>query len=113
MPDLTNDDVDDVVRLLDLLRGVVQALVPNEDEVFVGLREVPDGFQVEVHVAPDDFGYIIGRQGATAQALTRLWRAWAGNLWAVDARVHLDLTRPEDLAKRQPGDVVFIKPANL
>ena len=55
---------------------IVKALV--DDEAGVDVREVDRGGQtimIEVRVAPDDMGKIIGRQGRTVRALRSLLHA--------------------------------------
>ena len=55
---------------------IIKALV--DDETGVDVREVDRGGQttmIEVRVAPDDMGKIIGRQGRTVRALRSLLHA--------------------------------------
>lgn len=62
--------------LSELVRFLATQLVENPDTVEV---EVRDGTPViyELHVAPDDHGRIIGREGRTIQALRVLVSAAA------------------------------------
>jgi uncharacterized protein len=55
-----------------LIEYVAKSLVDNPDEVKVELVE-EDGAQViELHVAEDDMGKVIGRNGSVAKALRTL-----------------------------------------
>jgi predicted RNA-binding protein YlqC (UPF0109 family) len=60
----------------DTVEMIVKALV--DDEAGVDVREVDRGGQttmIEVRVAPEDMGKIIGRQGRTVRALRSLLHA--------------------------------------
>lgn len=61
MPDLVDD-----------FREIVRLLVDHPDEVEI--REVPGrrATVLELKVAPDDLGKVIGRQGRTARAMRTL-----------------------------------------
>lgn len=76
----------------ELLEYLAKHLVDSPDEVRV-IRTERDGVVVlELHVAPDDVGKVIGRQGRIARALRTLVRASGGRrheralLEIVDAR---------------------------
>lgn len=59
-----------------LIEYIAQSLVDNPAAVQV--REVRDDRNVlvlELHVAPEDFGKVIGRQGRVAKAMRALLRA--------------------------------------
>lgn len=59
-----------------LIEYVAQSLVDNPAAVQV--REVRDdrnALVLELHVAPEDFGKVIGRQGRVAKAMRALLRA--------------------------------------
>lgn len=59
-----------------LIEYVAQSLVDNPSAVQV--REVRDdrnALVLELHVAPEDFGKVIGRQGRVAKAMRALLRA--------------------------------------
>jgi uncharacterized protein len=59
-----------------LIEYIAQSLVDNPDAVQV--REVRDdrnALVLELHVAPEDFGKVIGRQGRVAKAMRALLRA--------------------------------------
>ncbi len=59
-----------------LIEYIAQSLVDNPAAVEV--REVRDdrnALVLELHVAPEDFGKVIGRQGRVAKAMRALLRA--------------------------------------
>lgn len=67
-----------VQRARELLIYLAQGLVDRPDEVSVEQFEEDDGTVVlELAVAQDDYGKVIGRGGRTAQALRTLVRAAA------------------------------------
>ena len=59
----------------ELLEYVARKLVTNPDEVRVVRRERDDAVLLELHVAPDDLGKVIGKGGRIARALRTLVRA--------------------------------------
>lgn len=62
----------------DLLEYLAQGLVDNPEEVVVEQFEEDDGTVVlELCVAEDDYGQVIGRGGRTAQALRTVLKAAA------------------------------------
>ncbi len=62
----------------DLLEYLVRGLVEHPDEVRVVEANEQDGSLVlELSVAPDDYGSVIGRGGRTAAALRSVIRAAA------------------------------------
>jgi predicted RNA-binding protein YlqC (UPF0109 family) len=64
----------------DLLEYLAQGLVDNPEEVVVEQFEEHDGTVVlELCVADDDYGQVIGRGGRTAQALRTVVKAAAVN----------------------------------
>jgi predicted RNA-binding protein YlqC (UPF0109 family) len=67
-----------VQRVQELLRYLAQGLVDQPDEVSVERFDEDDGTVVlELAVARDDYGKVIGRHGRTAQALRTVVRAAA------------------------------------
>lgn len=54
---------------------IVKALVGNPDAVSVERRIDEKGVLLELTVAPEDLGRVIGKRGATAQSLRSLLRA--------------------------------------
>jgi predicted RNA-binding protein YlqC (UPF0109 family) len=59
----------------DLIAFVARSLVDTPDEVHVQTFERDQGTLIELEVAPDDLGKVIGRQGRTARALRTLLSA--------------------------------------
>ena len=66
--------------LSELLVYLAEGLVDEPEEVAVEQFEEDDGSLVlELSVAPDDYGKVIGRSGRTAQALRTVVKAAAVN----------------------------------
>ena len=66
----------------DLLETIAKGLVENKDAVEIRIDE-PDAEGVIVyhlHVAPDDMGRIIGKQGRIAKAIRAVMRAGASRV---------------------------------
>jgi len=61
----------------ELIEYVAKSLVDNPDEVSVELHEEPDGRVLELHVAEEDMGKVIGRNGSVAKALRTLLKVMA------------------------------------
>ena len=59
----------------ELVEFVAKSLVDNPDEVHVRTRERDQQTILELEVAPDDLGKVIGRQGRTARAIRTLLAA--------------------------------------
>jgi predicted RNA-binding protein YlqC (UPF0109 family) len=68
------DQASDVAELLDFL---ARRLVDEPDAVRVETEEADDALVLRLHVAPDDVGKVIGRQGRIARALRTVVRASA------------------------------------
>ncbi|MCM1330464.1 MAG: KH domain-containing protein [Ruminococcus sp.] len=66
----------------DLLFSIVYGLVEDRDAVSVDVDEPnDDGIVVyHLHVAPDDMGRVIGKQGRIAKAIRTVMRAGAGKV---------------------------------
>ena len=60
---------------LGLVQSVVASLVDDQDEVQVTSTLNEDTLTIEIHVAPDDVGKVIGRQGRIIKAIRTLARA--------------------------------------
>ena len=58
----------------ELLAWIARQLVDSPDEVRVERVERDDAIVFRLHVAPDDVGKVIGRQGRLARALRALVR---------------------------------------
>jgi uncharacterized protein len=61
----------------ELLAWIVRHLVDEPDAVRVETEERDDAVVLRLHVAPDDVGKVIGRQGRIARALRTVVRAGA------------------------------------
>jgi uncharacterized protein len=73
----------------DLLEFLARSLVDKPDEVSVEGFEEDDGTVVlEIHVADDDVGKVIGRGGRTVSSLRTVMRAVASHQ---DERVLVDI----------------------
>ena len=59
----------------DLLAYIAQGLVDRPEEVKVEAFEEDDALVLELHVAEDDTGKVIGRNGRTVNAIRSVMRA--------------------------------------
>jgi predicted RNA-binding protein YlqC (UPF0109 family) len=71
-----------------LLEELARRLVDEPDAVRVETAEEDGVLVLRLHVAPDDVGKVIGRQGRIARALRTVVRASAGH---GDRRVQLEI----------------------
>ena len=55
--------------MVELVKYIAKALVDNPGEVKVNQREEEDAYVIELTVAPDDMGKVIGKQGRIAKAI--------------------------------------------
>ena len=61
--------------MAELLEWLAQRLVDDPEAVRVETEEREDAIVFHLHVAPDDVGKVIGRQGRIARALRSVVRA--------------------------------------
>ena len=61
--------------MAELVAWIARRLVDEPDEVRVETVERDDAIVIRLHVAPDDVGKVIGRQGRIARALRAVVRA--------------------------------------
>lgn len=61
--------------MLELLAWIAQGLVDDPDAVRVESVDDEDAVVLRLHVAPDDVGKVIGRQGRVARALRTVVRS--------------------------------------
>ena len=61
----------------DLVEVIVKALVDSPEEVVVTEKETEKGIVVEIKVAEDDKGKIIGKQGRIAKSIRSVVKAAA------------------------------------
>ena len=64
----------------DLVEGIAKALVDKPDEVMVNEIEGRQAYVVELKVAKEDIGKIIGKQGRTAAAIRTILNAASAKL---------------------------------
>jgi uncharacterized protein len=62
----------------ELITFIAKSLVDNPDDVQVTVTEEDDTILVDLAVAKDDLGKVIGKQGRTARAMRSLLSAAAG-----------------------------------
>ena len=60
---------------VELLEYLARRLVDHPDDVRVEPVEDEDGLVLRLHVAPDDVGKVIGRQGRSVRSLRTIVRA--------------------------------------
>ena len=61
----------------DLILFLAKSLVENPDAVQVTETEGPDSIILELNVAPEDMGKVIGRQGRIAKEIRAVVRSFA------------------------------------
>ena len=59
----------------ELVAVIAKALVDNPDEVVVTESEKEDEIVIELKVAPEDMGKVIGKQGRIAKAIRSVVKA--------------------------------------
>ncbi len=59
----------------ELVTYIAKSLVDNKDAVTVEETEGPEAVILELHVAPEDMGKVIGKQGRIAKAIRAVVRA--------------------------------------
>lgn len=62
------------------MQRIIEELVDQPAAVHVRVQEVGELRILEVVVDDDDVGMVVGKNGATAQALRTLLAAWAGRM---------------------------------
>ena len=78
----------DVSPSAELVEYLARRLVEKPDEVKVEEFDEDDALVIELHVAPDDLGRVIGRGGRIARAMRTLVRAGGAH---GDRRVLLEI----------------------
>jgi len=76
------------VKMQELIVRIAKSLVDQPDDVKVTLVEEDDTVTVELAVAPEDLGKVIGKQGRTARAMRSLLSAAAAKF---DKRSRLEI----------------------
>lgn len=59
----------------ELVEFIVGNLVDSPDDVVVNQREEERAYIIEINVAPDDMGKVIGKQGRIAKAIRTVVKA--------------------------------------
>ena len=72
----------------DLILFLAKSLVENPDAVQVTETEGPESIIIELNVAPEDMGKVIGKQGRIAKAMRTVMRAAATRQ---DAKVAVEI----------------------
>ena len=62
----------------ELIKHIVQALVDHPEQVAISAVEGKQSTVLEIKVAKEDIGKIIGKQGRTAQAIRTILNAASG-----------------------------------
>ena len=76
------------MSLKSLIEVIARSLVEHVDDVDVAEIEGEHNTVIELRVAPDDLGKVIGRDGRTAQSMRTLLTAASSKL---GRRAHLDI----------------------
>lgn len=84
----SNADRIRIMALKDLIVTLAEALVDDPDAVEVEEIESHDGCVIELKVAQEDIGKVIGKDGRTAQSMRVLLTAAATK---AGCRAHLDI----------------------
>ena len=74
----------------ELVRVIAVSLVDHPDEVAVTEQETENSIILELHVAPDDMGKVIGKQGRIAKAIRTVVKAAASR---DDKKVIVDIAQ--------------------
>ena len=61
--------------MVELVRYIARSLVDNPDAVDVREVDQPDAMVIELRVAPEDMGKVIGKQGRIAKAIRSIVKA--------------------------------------
>ena len=77
---MTHQQVSEGQILKDLVQYVSEALVDKPDEVKVSVVEGESSIILELRVAADDVGKVIGKGGQTAKAMRKILSAAATKL---------------------------------
>ena len=67
------------IKVDELVRYLAQSLVLNPDQVDVQMTETESSVLIELHVAPDDMGRVIGKQGRIAKAIRTVVKSATAN----------------------------------
>ncbi len=90
----------------DLIKRIIQALVDNPEQVEVSEVEGENVLVLELRVAKEDIGKVIGKQGRTAQAIQSILSAASGK---VKKRIVFEILEWSRGEKRPPKVVITDK----
>lgn len=74
----------------ELVKVIAVSLVDHPDEIVVTENETENSIILELHVAPDDMGKVIGKQGRIAKAIRTVVKAAASR---DDKKVIVDIAQ--------------------
>ena len=74
----------------ELVKVIAVSLVDHPDEIVVTEMEIENSINLELHVAPDDMGKVIGKQGRIAKAIRTVVKAAASR---DDKKVIVDIAQ--------------------
>lgn len=77
-----------MLDLKQLLTDISRAIVDHPDDVVVLQTESDDNILLELHVAEDDMGKVIGRHGKIAKSIRMVIKAAANS---INKRVSVDI----------------------
>lgn len=61
----------------EMLKTIVKYVVDNPDSITINKRQEEKSTTLELKVAPEDMGKVIGKQGKMAKAIRTLMKAYA------------------------------------
>ena len=87
-----------VNSVVQLVETIAKSLVDHPEDVFVTETEEKDGITIQLKVAAQDMGKVIGRHGKIAKAIRTLMRAAA-----ISAGVHVrvDIVDADELGEEE------------
>ncbi len=68
-----------MTNLKETLANIAGAIVDNPDEIVIAEKTDGDHVTLELSVAPDDMGKVIGKHGKIARAIRQIMKTAAGN----------------------------------
>lgn len=74
----------------ELVKIIAQALVDHPEQVTVTESETEEGITLELKVAPDDMGKVIGKQGRIAKSIRTVVKAAASR---EDKKVNVEIAQ--------------------
>jgi len=80
-------------RATELVEFLVRSIVENPDEVAVEEFDEDDELVLEIKVADEDLGRVIGREGRVAKAIRTIARAAGAR---DDRRISVDIVEDDD-----------------